>query len=87
MVVGNKKDLEENRVVEMLEAAKFAQENECLFMETSAMTGENVEEVFNKLTHTIIYKLESGEIPEEVVVVNRNLQGGGQVDLNQGKDA
>lgn len=27
MVVGNKKDLEENRVIEMLEASKFAQEN------------------------------------------------------------
>ena len=27
MIVGNKKDLEENRVVEMTEAAKFAQEN------------------------------------------------------------
>ena len=27
MIVGNKKDLEENRVIEMTEAAKFAQEN------------------------------------------------------------
>jgi hypothetical protein len=27
MIVGNKKDQEENRVVEMTEAAKFAQEN------------------------------------------------------------
>ena len=27
MVVGNKKDLEESRVIEMMEAAKFAQEN------------------------------------------------------------
>ena len=27
MVVGNKKDLEENRMIEMMDAAKFAQEN------------------------------------------------------------
>ena len=44
----------------MTEAAKFAQENgikieiltlllECLFVETSAMTGDNVEEIFNKV--------------------------------------
>ena len=58
MIVGNKKDLEENRVIEMTEAAIFAQENgkyryffyvktcyliDCLFVETSAMTGENIE--------------------------------------------
>ena len=83
MVVGNKKDLEENRMIEMMDAAKFAQENgisinltlliDCLFMETSAMTGENVEEVFNKLTNTLIYKIDSGEIPEEFVMTNKQV--------------
>eukprot|EP00347_Sterkiella_histriomuscorum_P022545 403338085 len=71
ILVGNKKDQESSRVVEMTEAAKFAQENECLFIETSALNGDNVEEVFNKVTHTIIYKIESGEIPDDLIVNNK----------------
>ena len=69
--MGNKKDLEEERSIDMLEAAKFAQENECLFIETSAMTGENIDEIFDKLTNTLIYKIDSGEIPEDIVMVNK----------------
>ena len=38
---------------------------ECLFAEGSAKSGEGVEQGFGKITQTIIYKLESGEIPEE----------------------
>lgn len=44
LLVGNKKDLEEARAVTMLEASNFAQENELIFLETSAKTGDNVEE-------------------------------------------
>lgn len=57
MIAGNKKDLEENRAVEMLEGAKYAQENDCLFTETSAMTGEGVDDVFTKLTSSLLYKI------------------------------
>ena len=69
IIFGNKRDLEEEgeRAVSLVDAAKFAQENECLFVEGSAKSGENVEEAFSKLTQTILYKIESGEIPEEVV--------------------
>ena len=35
------------------------------------MTGENVEEVFNKVMETLIYKIDSGEIPEELVVTKK----------------
>ena len=38
---------------------------ECLFSEGSARTGEAVEAAFNKLTQTVIYKIDSGEVPEE----------------------
>lgn len=84
MIVGNKKDQEESRVVEMTEAAKFAQENgifidcvivtECLFMETSAMTGENIEELFTKMTNTIVYKIESGEIPDDLIMQSKQIK-------------
>jgi GTPase SAR1 family protein len=72
IIVANKKDLSDQRVVPMTDGAKFAQENgkkhflisslECLFMECSALSGENIEEIFNKLAQTIIYKVDSGEI-------------------------
>ena len=37
------------------------------------MTGENVEAIFNKLTETLIYKIDSGEIPEELVVTKKQV--------------
>lgn len=45
-IVGNKCDLESSRRVTTEEAAKFAQENNFLFLETSAKTGKNVDAVF-----------------------------------------
>ena len=47
LMVGNKKDLEDEREVTFLEASRFAQENGLMFLETSAKTGQNVEEVFS----------------------------------------
>lgn len=50
IAVGNKRDLKEERQVSFLEASRFAQEQDILFLETSALTGENV----NVSTHFII---------------------------------
>lgn len=67
LLVGNKKDLEEEREVTFLEASNFAQENELIYLETSAKTGENVEEAFLKCSKTILAKIETGElIPERI---------------------
>jgi len=49
LMVGNKKDLDADREVTFLEASRFAQENDLMFLETSALTGENVEEAFFKM--------------------------------------
>ncbi|XP_035777324.1 ras-related protein Rab-4B-like [Anopheles albimanus] len=65
LLVGNKKDLEEEREVTFLEASNFAQENELIFLETSAKTGENVEEAFLKCSKTILAKIETGELDPE----------------------
>ncbi|KAG5682365.1 hypothetical protein PVAND_011721 [Polypedilum vanderplanki] len=62
ILVGNKKDLEETREVTFLEASNFAQENDLIFLETSAKTGESVEESFLKCAKTILAKIETGEI-------------------------
>lgn len=47
---------------------------DCLFVESSAMTGESIEEIFNKMTQTLIYKIDSGEIPEELVMANKQVK-------------
>jgi len=65
VLVGNKKDLESDREVTFLEASRFAQENELMFLETSARTGENVEETFLKCARTILTKIESGQLDPE----------------------
>jgi hypothetical protein len=49
-------------------------------MECSAASGENIEEIFSKITQTIVYKIDSGEIPEELVLNSRSISsssGGG----------
>ncbi|KAK6317021.1 hypothetical protein J4Q44_G00124210 [Coregonus suidteri] len=65
ILCGNKKDLEGDREVTFLEASRFAQENELMFLEMSALTGENVEEAFLKCARTILNKIESGELDPE----------------------
>ncbi|CAO3568223.1 unnamed protein product [Mortierella alpina] len=59
MLVGNKLDLED-REVSYLEASRFAQENEMTFLETSALTGDGVEETFLKCGRAILTKIETG---------------------------
>ncbi|XP_062503687.1 ras-related protein Rab-4B-like [Corticium candelabrum] len=65
ILVGNKKDLEADREVTFLEASRFAQENELMFLETSALTGENVEEGFLKCARSILSKVDAGELDPE----------------------
>lgn len=60
MVVGNKSDLRDTRAVNLLDASRFCQENEVQFMEVSALSGENVEEVFMKLAKTVLGKVKAG---------------------------
>jgi len=62
VLVGNKSDLQEARQVSYQEASNYAQENDLVFMETSAKTGENVDDVFDKIARTILHKLEQGLI-------------------------
>lgn len=62
VLAGNKCDLKESRSVSFLEASRCAQENDVLFLETSAVTGEGVEDVFAKACRGIISKIEDGLI-------------------------
>jgi len=64
IVVGNKTDLP-NREVTFLEASRYAQENDLMFLETSALNGDGVEEVFLKCARTILSKINTGLLNPE----------------------
>jgi Ras-related protein Rab-4B len=60
VLCGNKTDLAAERQVTFLEASRFAQENDLMFMETSALTGEGIEDVFLRCARTILTRIETG---------------------------
>ncbi|XP_067939160.1 ras-related protein Rab-4B-like [Watersipora subatra] len=64
-LMGDKKDLDAEREVKFLKTSRFAQENDMLFLETSPMTGENIEETFLKCARSILAKIESGDLDPE----------------------
>ena len=49
IVLGNKTDLDENRVIDQEEGANFAEENGYIFMETSCKDNYNVADAFTTL--------------------------------------
>ncbi|PRP80728.1 ras-related protein Rab-2A [Planoprotostelium fungivorum] len=62
MLIGNKCDLEEKRVVQKEEGEKFAKENGLFFIETSAKTDNNVDEAFVATAKEILERSERGEL-------------------------
>lgn len=59
-LVGNKLDLaDDNRVVETSEGENLADEQNMIFYETSAATGENVKELFNACVSTVFSSSEN----------------------------
>lgn len=53
MLIGNKGDLVDQRVVHAEDAVEFAEDQGLFFSETSALSGENVESSFFKLLEEI----------------------------------
>jgi Ras-related protein Rab-4B len=83
-VVGNKRDLAATeRAVPMLDASRFCQERDLLFMETSALTGEAVVEVFDMITRRIIEKIQTGQIDPKSVA--NGIMAGGPGDRHVGR--
>ena len=57
ILIGNKKDLEEQRQVKYEEGKRLAEENNLLFLETSAKTAENVQECFTISAERILEQI------------------------------
>jgi len=65
VMVGNKTDREEEREVEWSEASKWAAENDVHFIETSSLTGDNIEKPFALAARAILLSIESGQLDPE----------------------
>ncbi len=61
-VVGNKCDLKDQREISFSEASRFAQENGLLFLETSAATGDGVDDVFAQCARKALANIENGAL-------------------------
>jgi len=59
-LAGNKMDLESKREVPKEEAKAYAQENGCIFYETSAKTGENINHIFNAIAQKLPKNVQQG---------------------------
>ena len=87
VLVGNKTDLEDNRVVQVKEAEEFANEKGFLFQEVSAKTGENVEDLFNnKIFTEMARKYNIGDEEEDNGEAGKQSAGNDNkgVKLNEG---
>lgn len=58
ILVGNKIDLKYDRIVSYEDGKNVAKDNNFLFVETSAKTGENINDVFQKLFDNIVNNFE-----------------------------
>ena len=65
LVIGHKADRDTERAVTTKEGRQFADFHGLKFMETSAKTGQNVEESFATITKDIYTMLEQGQIRVE----------------------
>ena len=59
IIVGNKMDIEDQRVVDKEEANEFAKEQNIQYIETSSKTGENIERAINMIVEKVLQKLDS----------------------------
>ena len=71
IIVGNKIDMEESREVEKESAEQFATENNYKYFETSAKTGEGVDEAVRDLINQV---LNNNQIDEQKMEARKSVQ-------------
>ncbi|BHF70162.1 Ras-related protein Rab-14 [Sparganum proliferum] len=62
ILIGNKSDLEDQRDVSYEDAKKLADENDLMFLECSAKSGENVEMAFLETAMKIYQNVQDGSV-------------------------
>ena len=62
-LVGNKTDIEYLRKVEKDKAIEYANQNDLVFLETSAKSGDNITEAFNRIADRLPRKIEIKQTP------------------------
>lgn len=62
VLVGNKSDLDQKRSVTFEEGEQFANHHDMIFLETSAKTGANVDNIFLATANIIMQKINDGSI-------------------------
>lgn len=67
VLVGSKVDLTEQREVSFEEASRFAQENNLSYVETSAKTGQNVQEAFVRAANKVYENIQKGLVAADNV--------------------
>jgi len=78
VLVGNKADLGEERQVTLLEASKLAQTEGCVaYVETSALTGENVDFAFLKLARSVLVRVQEGRLDAAALTMGTAVGKGG----------
>jgi len=65
ILVGNKSDLEQHRVIQSNEGSSLAKNWDCPFLETSALTRKNVEEVFQQVVKQVMITLKDLKRPSK----------------------
>ena len=73
ILVGNKIDLKEERVIDTQQLQNFANKKEMNFYETSAKDGTNVDHIFTELAKLILEDKSDQQIKEEFSHKNRSL--------------
>ena len=58
IIVGNKCDLDDQRVIEKEKALEYAEEEKVEYIETSSKTGENVQKAISQLCEKVLEKCE-----------------------------
>lgn len=74
MILGNKCDMDDKRVVSKARGEGIAREHNISFLETSAKANINIEKAFTDLTLSILNKTpgrEPTDIPEKINIDNR----------------
>lgn len=82
VMIGNKLDLAEQRAVSFEEATKFAEENNLIYVETSAKSGKNVEDCFLSTAGKISEKIQNGEIDPNSVESGIQVSGSNDTVTN-----